>query len=60
MKAVIDEKTKFTLSMVMSIVALAFSIGVAYAKLNQITSLEQVIRNVDQRLSRIEGKLGVQ
>jgi len=55
----INEKAKFSLSIVISIVALAFSVGLAWAKVNQIAELEKVIRSVDTRLSRIEGKLGV-
>lgn len=55
----IDEKTKISMSFVLSLLAFAFSVGIAWAKVNQITTLEDVIRNVDQRLSRIEGRLGI-
>lgn len=55
----INDKTKFSLSIIMSVIALSFSVGLAWAKISQIESLEDIIRSVDQRLSRIEGKLGV-
>lgn len=59
----IDEKTKIPISLLVTIVTLAFGVGIAWAQISELRSKQEtymdIEQKIDRRLSRIEGKLGV-
>lgn len=56
---VLSEKSKITIGLCITVLSLAFSMGIAWAQISELKDKITVIESIDRRLSRIEGKLGV-
>lgn len=59
----INERTRLPLSLIFTIIGLAFSVGVAWAQISDVKMKQDaymtLLQNIDRRLSNIEGKLEV-
>lgn len=56
----ITENTTVNLVVVGALLGAMISVGVAWAKIERLDSFEKLVRSVDSRLSRIEGRLGIE
>lgn len=55
----LSEQSKITLGMCTAILALSFWMGVAWGQIAELREKMSIMQSIDQRLSRIEGRLGV-
>lgn len=55
----VTENTRIPVSLVAALGALVFWVGVAWAQIADLKEKMTVVQSIDNRLSRIEGKLGL-
>lgn len=56
----LSEQSKVTIGLCISILILSFWMGVAWAQIAELEKKIPLLESIDQRLSHIEGALGVE